>query len=189
MNLHIRVEGTAAEISQVLRGLPGAATVDTAAVELTDKVVLRTTDSETSAAESRFVTTRFARRALTRLKLSKPMRNLLRAALRGTSELAHAGRDVRRLGVPWLAVFRPDGGVWAPDLRTLTATTPKPISSSTSGTRTARPGSVACRILCARRWRPRNSFDPRQYRSTYPRCAGCRQRVEDDGKWRWPARS
>ena len=79
MNLHIRVEGTAAEISQVLRVLPGAATVDTAAVELADEVVLPTTDSETSTAELRFVTTRFARRALTRLKLSKPMRNLLRA--------------------------------------------------------------------------------------------------------------
>ena len=79
MNLHIRVEGTAAEISDVLRSLPGAAAVHTAAVELTDEVVQSITSSEAPESESRFVTTRFARRALKRLKLSKPMRNLLRA--------------------------------------------------------------------------------------------------------------
>ena len=79
MNLHIRVEGTAAEISDVLRVLPGAATVHTAAVELTDAGVQATTSSETPGPESRFVTTRFARRVLKRLPLSKPMMNALRA--------------------------------------------------------------------------------------------------------------
>ena len=79
MNLHIRVEGTAAEISDVLRNLPGAAAAQTAAVELTDEVVAAATSSETPEAEFRYVTTRFARRALVRIKLSKPMRKLLRA--------------------------------------------------------------------------------------------------------------
>ena len=79
MNLHIRVEGTAAEISDVLRALPGAATVHTAAVELTDAGVQATTSSETPEPKSRFVTTRFARRVLKRLPLSKPMMNTLRA--------------------------------------------------------------------------------------------------------------
>lgn len=79
MNLHIRVEGTAEEISDVLRVLPGAATVHTAAVELNDEVTGSTASSDTSKAESRFVTTRFARRALKRRKLSKPMKDMLRA--------------------------------------------------------------------------------------------------------------
>ena len=79
MNLHIRVEGTAAEINDVLRALPGAATVHTAAVELTDAGIQATTSSETPETESRFVTTRFARRVLTRLKLSTPMKNVLKA--------------------------------------------------------------------------------------------------------------
>ena len=79
MNLHIRVEGTAAEISDVLRALPGAATVHTAAVELTNARIQAATSSETPEPESRFVTTRFARRVLGRLKLSTPMKNVLRA--------------------------------------------------------------------------------------------------------------
>ena len=79
MNLHIRVEGTAAEISDVLRALPGTATVHTAAVELTDAGVQGTASSETPGPESRFVTTRHARRVLKRLPLSTPMKNVLRA--------------------------------------------------------------------------------------------------------------
>ena len=79
MNLHIRVEGTATEISDVLRSLPGGATVYTAAVELTNEGVRATTSSETTEPESRFVTTRFARRVLKRLPLSTPMKNVLRA--------------------------------------------------------------------------------------------------------------
>lgn len=79
MNLHIRVEGTAAEISDVLRALPGAARVHTAAVELTDAGVQATPSSETTEPESRFVTIRFARRVLKRLPLSTPMKNVLRA--------------------------------------------------------------------------------------------------------------
>ena len=79
MHLHIRVEGTAAEISDVLRVLPGAATVRTAAVELTDEVAQSAVSADRPEAESRFVTIRFARRALKRRKLSKPMRDMLRA--------------------------------------------------------------------------------------------------------------
>ena len=79
MNLHIRVEGTAAEISDVLRALPGAATVSTAAVELTDAGVQATTSSETPEPESRFVTTRHARRVFKRLPIATPMMNVLRA--------------------------------------------------------------------------------------------------------------
>ena len=79
MKLNIRVEGTTAEISDVLQALPGAATVHTAAVELTDAGIQATTSSETPEPESRYVTTRFARRALGRLKLSTPMKNVLRA--------------------------------------------------------------------------------------------------------------
>lgn len=77
MHLQIRVEGTATEISNVLRALPGAATVQTAAVELTDAGVQAATSSETPEPESRYVTTRHARRVLKRLPLSKPMKNVL----------------------------------------------------------------------------------------------------------------
>ena len=79
MNLHIRIEGTPAELSGVLQALPGAAMVHTAAVELTDEVVESSTSSESPEEGSRFVTTRFARRALKRLKLSKPMKKVMRA--------------------------------------------------------------------------------------------------------------
>ena len=79
MNLNIRVEGTAAEINDVLRALPGAATVHTAAVELTDAGEQAIPSPETPEPESRFVTTRVARRVLTRLKLSTHMKNVLKA--------------------------------------------------------------------------------------------------------------
>ena len=92
MNLHIRVEGSAAEISDVLRALPGAATVHTAAVELTDAGVQATTSSETPEPESRFVTTRFARRVLKRLPLSKPVMNVLRALSKRTRNGSHRQR-------------------------------------------------------------------------------------------------
>ena len=83
MNLQIRVEGTPAEISDVLRALPGAAMVQTAAVELTDEAIESSTSPEEDA---RFVTTRFARRALKRLKLSKPMKKVLRALYKAETE-------------------------------------------------------------------------------------------------------
>ena len=79
MHLHIRMEGTAAEISDVLRALPGAATLQIAAVELTDETVPSPTRSESAESESTVVTARFARRALTRLRLSPPMRRVLAA--------------------------------------------------------------------------------------------------------------
>ena len=79
MNLQLRVEGTAAEINDVLRALPGTASVHIAAVELTDAGVQATPSPETTEPESRFVTTRFARRVLKRLPLSMPMKSVLRA--------------------------------------------------------------------------------------------------------------
>ena len=86
MNIHIRIEGTPAELSDVLRALPGTAMVHTAAVELTDEVVDSSTTSESSEEASRFVTTGFARRALKRLKLSKPMKKVMRALYEAETE-------------------------------------------------------------------------------------------------------
>ena len=79
MHIHVRMEGTAAEIRDVLRALPQSATLHTAAVELTDETVPSATSSESAESESSVVTTRFARRALTRLRLSPPMRKVLAA--------------------------------------------------------------------------------------------------------------
>ena len=67
------------EISDVLRALPRAAMLHTAAVELTDETVPSATSSESAESKSSVVTTRFARRALTRLRLSPPMRKVLTA--------------------------------------------------------------------------------------------------------------
>ena len=53
--------------------------VRTTTVELTDEIVESSTSSESPEEASRFVTTRFARRTLKRLKLSKPMKKVLRA--------------------------------------------------------------------------------------------------------------
>ena len=78
MNLNIRIEGTTAEISDVLRALPEGARLHTVAVELTNAEAQATTRSEATEPESRFVTTRFARRVLTRLPLSTHMKNVLR---------------------------------------------------------------------------------------------------------------
>ena len=87
MNIHIRIEGgTPAEISDVLQALPGTAMVHTAAVELTDKVVDSSTTSESAEEASIFVTIQFARRALRRLKLSKPMKKVLRALYEAGTE-------------------------------------------------------------------------------------------------------
>ena len=82
MHLQIRIEGTPAELSEVLHTLPGAAMVNTAAVELTDEVA----DSSATEEASRFVTTRFARRALKRLKLSKSVKKVLRALYKAETE-------------------------------------------------------------------------------------------------------
>ena len=79
MNIHVRMEGTEEEIKEVLRALPGAAMLHTTAVELTDETVPSATSSESAESEARVVTTRFARRALTRLGLSPPMRKVLAA--------------------------------------------------------------------------------------------------------------
>ena len=79
MQLHVRMEGTMEEIRDVLRVLPRAAMLHTTAVELTDETAPSPTSSESAESESSVVTTRFARRALTRLRLSPPMRRVLAA--------------------------------------------------------------------------------------------------------------
>ena len=79
MYAHIRLEGTSTEINDVLRALPGATKLRTAAVELTDDVVSSEPPSESAESESSVVTTGFARRALTRLGLSPPMKRVLTA--------------------------------------------------------------------------------------------------------------
>ena len=78
MHLQIRLEGTAAEISDVLRALPGAGTVHATAIELTNAGGQAATSSKTPEPESIFVTTRFARRVLKRLPLSTRIKNVLR---------------------------------------------------------------------------------------------------------------
>ena len=77
MQIHVRMEGTTAEIRDVLKALPQSETLHIAAVELTDDPVPSATSSESAESESGVVTTRFARRALTRLRLSPPMRRVL----------------------------------------------------------------------------------------------------------------
>lgn len=74
------MEGTPEEVDQVLRALPQISGLRTAAVELTDEVdpSLRGLDSSVSES-SEVVTTRFARRVLTRLGLSVPMTKVLTA--------------------------------------------------------------------------------------------------------------
>ena len=79
MQLHIRLEGTATEINDVLEALPGATKLRTAAVELTDEVVSSETPSESAGSDSSVVNTRFARRVLARLGLSPPMKKVLTA--------------------------------------------------------------------------------------------------------------
>ena len=79
MQMHVRVEGTKEEISAVLQAVSQTVTLQTTAVELTDKMVPSATTSESVEGESSVVTTRFARRALTRLRLPPRMRKVLTA--------------------------------------------------------------------------------------------------------------
>ena len=79
MNVHIRLEGTATEINDVLQALPGATNLCVAAVELTDEAVSSETLSEAAGSDSSVVTSQFAGRVLTRLGLSPPMKKVLTA--------------------------------------------------------------------------------------------------------------
>ena len=79
MNVHLRLEGTSTEVNDVLQALPGVTELRIAAVELTDEVVSSETPSESAGSDSRVVTTRFVRHALTRLRLSPPMKRVLTA--------------------------------------------------------------------------------------------------------------
>ena len=86
MDLEIRIKGTAAELSDVLLALPGATKARTNGVEMTDGEVDSSTSSESAGVDSRFVTTRFARRALKRRTLSKPMKKVLRALYKAETD-------------------------------------------------------------------------------------------------------
>ena len=77
MQMHIRLEGTAKEIGDALRTLSSTAAFHTTALELDGHTAAESESPPTE--ETPFVTTRFARRALTRLPLSEPMKNVLEA--------------------------------------------------------------------------------------------------------------
>lgn len=79
MKSHIRLEGTPTEMIEVIQALPEATKLRAVAVELTDEAVSSETPSESAETDSSVVSTRFARRALTRLGLSPPMRKVLTA--------------------------------------------------------------------------------------------------------------
>ena len=79
MEIHLRIEGTTAEIGDILRALPQAATAGITAVEMTNAQARPAESPETPKADPRFVTTEFARRALTRRPLSKEMEAMLQA--------------------------------------------------------------------------------------------------------------
>ena len=78
MQIHIRVEGTAAEVSDILQTLPMAASAGITAVEMTNVPTQPTEDLANSKADPRFVTTEFARRALKRRPLSDEMKAMLK---------------------------------------------------------------------------------------------------------------
>ena len=70
MNLQIRLEGSATEIAEVLQALPNAAAVHAVAVELAGSTGDTKTSFESPEAQSAFVSTQFARRVLSRRRLS-----------------------------------------------------------------------------------------------------------------------
>lgn len=79
IDINIRMEGTPAEVSEVLRSLPEVTNLRATAVELTCEADSSEPTSESAESDTSVVTTRFARRALTRLGLSPPMRKVLTA--------------------------------------------------------------------------------------------------------------
>lgn len=81
MEMQIRLEGTAEEISQALQALSSTGVLHATASELADDVTADTAEAAPADTDTDIpvVTTRFARRALTRRRLSKPMRKVLKA--------------------------------------------------------------------------------------------------------------
>ena len=79
MEMQIRLEGTAKEISHALQALSSTGVLHATAPELADQVAPDTTEAAPGDTEIPVVTTGFARRALTRRRLSKPMKKVLKA--------------------------------------------------------------------------------------------------------------
>ena len=79
MQIELRLKGSAEEINEALQALTSTAALQTAAKELGNQATPAMTKTEGMDAEMTFVTTKFACRALTRLPLSKPFKEVLKA--------------------------------------------------------------------------------------------------------------
>lgn len=79
MEMQIRLEGTAEEISHALQALSSTGVLHATASEPANHAAPDTPEATPEDTEMPVVTTRFARRALTRRRLSKPMRKVLKA--------------------------------------------------------------------------------------------------------------
>ena len=77
MNVTIRMEGTAEEIGIALKALSYKGALNTTALELNSSVTPAAAEPETADIEEAFVSTEFAKRALQRLPLSRPMKRVL----------------------------------------------------------------------------------------------------------------
>ena len=110
MELEIRIKGTEAELSDVIRALHRSGTAQPIAVEQGDGEIESSTGTGSGNEESKFVTTRFARRALKRRTLSKPEEGAA-GALQGAGGLDPTGEAAGGGGLPALPVCGSDGGV------------------------------------------------------------------------------
>lgn len=78
MEMNVRLEGTAEEIGNALKALQPTGALYTTALELHSHVTRAEAEPEFSDAEEAFVSTEFAKRALKRLPISKPMKEVLK---------------------------------------------------------------------------------------------------------------
>ncbi len=79
MQVHIRLEGTAEEVANTLNALSATGALNATALELTGRVTGAVAEPKPLDTEKAFVSTEFAKRALKRLPLSKPMIRVLEA--------------------------------------------------------------------------------------------------------------
>ena len=78
MNVTIRLEGTAEEIGNALKALSYKGVLNATALELNGSVMPAVAKPEAADIEEVFVSTEFAKRALQRLPLSRPMKSVLK---------------------------------------------------------------------------------------------------------------